>query len=292
MPPPRLHGSRTGHVDLLAYDQAVAEGLGAVLDPVKRQYYVSLLNAQGKGIFVRPEGSDAPKEITRALVVFKQSEPTHTEFDVPALIINRDDVSPAKDRLVSVAEAYRVPCEDAQQVVIGGYVGWTSYETKEQEWPFDFTYTIEAWSRYRTVAQMLHQKVMVKYPLNGKLRVVDSLGVERVYHTFTEGTADLTQVNSLVDRLVGYSLTMRVEGELTNEKIGYCVPAFTGGTVPDGGTSGGGGSGPPGPVNPDGPGEQPVPGGGMEPDALSGDGQPAKRITVIGPTEAVPGSNE
>jgi hypothetical protein len=290
MPPPRIHGTRTGHVDLLSYDQAIVEGLGAVLDPVKNQYYLSLLNSKGRGIYIRPEGSDAPKEITKALVVFKESEPTHTEFDVPAILINRDDISPAKDRLVSISEAYRIPCDDAKQVVIGGYVGWTSYETKEQEWPYDFTYTFECWSRYRTVAQMLLQKVMVKYPLNGSLRVADHLGVERIYHTFTEGSADLTQVNSLVDRLVGASLTVRVEGELTNEKIGYCVPGFTGGTIPDGGTAGGGGGGPPGPVDPTGPGEQPVPGGGIDGDALSGDGQPAKRITVIGTDEAVPGS--
>jgi hypothetical protein len=290
MPPPRLHGVKTGHVDILAYDQAIVEGLGAILDPIKNQYYVSLLNSLGRGIFIRPEGSDAPKEITRALVVFKESEPTHTEFDVPAILVNQDDVSIAKDRLASVSEAYRIPCEDSQQVVIGGYVGYTSYETKEQEWPFDFTYTFECWSRYRTVAQMLLQKVMVSYPPNGKLRVVDHLGVERVYHTFLEGTADLTQVNSLVDRLVGKSMTIRVEGELTNEKIGYCVPGFIGGTVPDGGASGGGGAGPPGPVDPTGPGEQPVPGGEIDGDALSGDGQPAKRITVIGPDEAIPGS--
>jgi len=290
MPPPRLHGTRTGHVDILAYDQAIVEGLGAILDPVKNQYYVDLRNAQGRGIYIRPVGSDAPKEITKALVVFKMSEPTSVEFDVPAILVNQDDVTFARDRLVSIAEAYRVPCEGAQQVVIGGYVGWTSYETKEQEWPFDFTYTFECWSRYRAVAQMLLQKVMVQYPPNGKVRVVDHLGVERIYHTFMEGTSDLTQVNSLVDRLVGKSMTIRVEGELTNDKIGYCIPGFIGDTIPDGGDAGGGTDGPPGPVDPNGSGEQPVPGGEIDPGALSGDGQPAKRVTVIGPEEAISGS--
>lgn len=274
------------------YDQAVVEAIGA-LDEIKNQYFMSLLNAQGRGIYIRPEGSDAPKEITRALVVFKQSEPTHTEFDVPAVLVTRDDVSPARDRLVSLTEAYRVPCEDAKVVWVNGVQGWSGFETKGQEEPYDLTYTFECWSRYRTVAQMLLQKVMAKFPLNGSLKVYDHLGVERVYHTFTEGTADLTQVNSLVDRLVGFSLTVRVMAELTNSQVGYCVPAFTGGTTPDGGESGGSGGGVPGPVNPDGPGEQPVPGGEIGGgDALSGDGQPAVRVTQIAPGEATLGSDE
>jgi len=285
MPPPRIFGVRTGHVDLLHYDQAIVEGLGAQLDEIKNQYWLSLKSENGRGIFIRPVGSDAPKEITKALVVYKQSEPSHTEFDIPAILINRDDLSPARDRLVSIAEAYRLPAEGAQQVVIDGYVGWTLYETKEQEEPYDFTYTFECWSRYRTVAQMLLQKVMVKYPLNGRLRVVDSIGNERVYHTFQEGTADLIQVNSFVDRLCGFSLTIRVEGELTNSKVPIVVPGFVGTTIPDGGTAGGTGdgpgTGPPGPVDPEGTGEQPLPGGGIDPNALSGDGQPAKRVTAM-----------
>lgn len=279
MPPPRLHGTRTGHVDLLHYDQAVAEGLGAVLDETKNQYYIPI------DIFIRPPGSDAPKKITKALVVYKQSEPTHTEFDVASIVINRDDISPARDRLVTIAEAYRVPAEGARQVWVNGFLGWTAYETKEQEEPFDFTYTLECWSRYRTVAQMLLQKVMVKYPLNGKLRVVDSLGVERVYHTFQEGTSDLTQVNTLVDRLVGFSLTLRVEGELTNSRVPIIVPGFTGQTVEDGGTAGGGGGSGGSPPDPEGAGEQPIPGGGIDPGAISGDGQAAVRVTAMGSEE-------
>jgi hypothetical protein len=270
----REFGFRTGNVDEQDYDMAIVLGLGAVLDEEKNQYYLPLADACGEGVYVQPEGSEAPEEITRALVTFKQSEPTHTEFDLPAILIVRDDVAMARQRDWSPTEQYRLPALGATPVSAGGCLGWNCYETKDREWQFDFSYTIECWSRYRVVAQVLHQMVMRQYPPYGSVTVRDSLNVERVYHTFMEGTADLTEINSLVDRIVGLSVSLRVEGELTLDRIPQTSRPFTGPTHPNEGGNPGEPGGPFDPSDPD-------PGDG----GLYGSGEPCKRVTVIGSDE-------
>jgi len=266
----REFGRRTGNLDKLDYDQAVAEGLGAIFDDEKNQYFLPMVDSKGRGIFIRPQGSDAPIEIRRALVVFKKPEPTNVNDILPMIVLNLDDISFNAKRLLGVTEQYRLASEGAHRVKIGNELGWDSYETREQEWPFDLIYTIECWSRFRVVANQLLQMAQVKYPGYGSLTVTDSINNERVYHTFQEGTQDLTEVDSLVERYCGYSLTIRVEGEYSNEKIAFDAPAFLGQTIPASGGGGGGGGG-----------------GGIDlgPGGLIGDGRPTERVTLIEPDE-------
>jgi hypothetical protein len=116
--------------------------------------------------------------------------------------------------------------------------------------------------------------VMAKYPINTSLTVYDTFGVDRVYPAYQEGTADLTEVVSMVERICGYSVTIRVEGELTLDKVGQVYTAFTGQTVdrvPPG-------TGGPGDPTTDGT-VDPGPGG------LIGDGQPTRRVTAMGSEE-------
>lgn len=269
----REHGGRTGSVRKIDFDQGVVEGIGAILDEVKNKYYLPLVDANGRGIFIRPEGSDAPIEITKALVDFKQPEPTRDRFVVPAILVQCDDMTPATARIQSPTEAYRIPADGAIRVAVDGMLGWSHYEYKEQEWPYDFTYTIECWSRYRTVAQILLQMVMARFPLQTSLRIVDTLGVERVYPAYQEATSDLTEIQSMVDRLCGYSMTLRVEGELTLNRGAQVAPGFVGQTVPGGaGAAGAAGGAGGGPIDPG-------------PDGLIGDGLPIRRVTVMGSEE-------
>lgn len=273
--PSREFGHRTGHVDFLDYDQGVVEGLGAELDLEKNQYWLPI-----EGIFVRPEGSDAPTEITKALVRMKQAEPTRDEWNLPSILVIRDDATPVSAREWSPTESYRLPAPGSTRVVVGGSIGWTAYEVKPRENPYDFTYTIECWSRYRTVAQVLLQIVLARYPLYGKVTVVDGLGVERVYDAFQEGTADLTEINSMVDRVCGFSVSVRIEGELTGDRVPVIVPGFTGSTVPNDPANPGNPFDPNNPANPGDP-ANPDPG----PGGLYGDGQPTKRLTATGRDE-------
>lgn len=243
-------GMRNGHLDLLDWDRAVVDHICSGYDADKNQHFLDL-----NGLYI----GDDP--IERALVVYKRPEPTQVEMDLPMIALSRDDISTAESRLYTIAQQYRLPAAGATPVSARGCLGYTEYEQKEQERPYDLMYTIECWSRYRTVAQMLLLMVMAKFPLKGSITVTDSLGCARVYAAYQEGTSDLTEVISLVDRVVGYALTVRLEGELTLDRMPQEFQAFIGETSPT-------------PVNPDDP--DPGPGG------IYADGLPDITIDNIG----------
>lgn len=249
-------GSKTGHVDWLDWDKAIALGFGAQHDPTKNEWFLPIAP-----LYIE-DPQKGPVEITKALVVTKRPEPTQIEFNLPEIAIVCDDLIPDPSRLQSPTVQYRVPCEGAYPVSVGGMLGWSSYETKDKERPVDLVYTIECWARYRTVAKMLLQMIMAAYPIKGSVNVTDSLGNVRTYLVTQEGTADLTEVNSLVDRVCGYSLTIRAEAELTLDKTPTCEPAFTGDQTVT--------PGPGQPVDPN-----------LPPGGRYGDGLTTTRVTVM-----------
>ncbi|MDX1486859.1 MAG: hypothetical protein R3268_01565 [Acidiferrobacterales bacterium] len=269
-------GYRTGHVDLIDWDLGVTKKTGALLDEEQSEWYLPLnfnVNDPARG----------PVAINRALVVYKRPEPTQVKHEVPQIAIIRDDIDPDEKRIFSPTVQYRLPCEGSTPVSVYGCIGYTSYETKNQEHPYLLTYTIECWARYRTIAQILLQKMMVAFPLRGTLSVLGTeeagrnVENDRTYLFFQEGIADLTEVNSMVERIPGYSLTIRVEAELTLDRIPTCEPAFTGPTSPNPTP------GLPGMPNPDGPGNPDYPNGNpdLPPGGLYGTGAPAVRTTFL-----------
>lgn len=219
-------GYRTGDVDLIDWDDAMLRGIGALEDPGKNQFYLPL-----NGIFVQIEGRATP--IDRALVVYKRPEPTQITATLPMVAIIRDSIVPAEVRLQTQTMQYRLPAEGAHRVSAGGEVGWSAYETKDFEQPYDFFYTFECWSRYRTVSQMLLSMVMRAFPHRGKVTLTDSLGNPRTYALYQQGINDLTDVASVVERVPGYALSLKAEAELTLDRVPLTVQAFTGSRTKD-----------------------------------------------------------
>lgn len=225
----REHGERTGFLDLVDWDIAAWTVIGGALDEVKNELYMPL------GFLTEIPNPDPDRddlvEVDRARILFKKPEPTHMEFDLPLIAISRDDISPATNRLYPITEQYRVPAEGAVRVSAGGVLGWSQYETREQDEPYDLTYTYEAWARDRTIAQMMFQILMARLPpLRGRMFPEDSLGCQRIYSFTQESTADLTEVSSLVDRVAGFSVTIRVQGELSLDRVAIIGTAVTGPT--------------------------------------------------------------
>ena len=214
-------GYRTGDVDLLDWDDAMIRGFGALWDEGKNEFYLPL-----NGIFVKVDGRAVP--IDKALVVYKRPEPTQIKATLPMIAVIRDSIVPAEVRLQTQTMQYRLPTDGADQVSAGGSLGWTEYDTKDFEQPYDMFYTFECWSRYRTVSQMLLSIVMRAFPNRGTVTLTDGLGNPRTYATYQQGISDLTDVSSMVDRVPGYALSLRAEAELTLDRTPFSVPAFTG----------------------------------------------------------------
>lgn len=253
-------GERTGHLDFLDWDKAVVEAMDCQYDPAENQWYFPLQPLY----FEEPE--HGPVAIDKAVAVYKRPEPTQIEWDLPLLAFINDDIAPDAGRLLGEGTVgYRLPAEGATPVSIQGMIGYNLYETKGQERPYDLVYTVEAWSRYRSVSKMLLGEILRRFPIRGNLTLVDGNGIERTYLVTQEAVADLTEVASMVDRVCGYAVTIRIEAEVTLDQEPVCVPAFTGPTTTDPGDLGPGGPGPgDGGGNPDYPDGNPnLPGGGL-----------------------------
>lgn len=139
MPQSREHGMRTGVLDLFDWDIAAWQTICGELDTTKNELYMPLgfltekPNPDGQGLV----------EVDRARILFKKPEPTHMEMDLPLVVISRDDVSYAGSREFPITEQYRVPAPGATRISACGTLGWSHYETREQDVPFDLTYTYE-----------------------------------------------------------------------------------------------------------------------------------------------------
>lgn len=221
-------GMRTGHVDLVDFDLATVRQTGAILDEEQNEWFLPIN-------FYIEDPAKGPVAIERAVVVFKRPEPTQVQHEIPQIAILRDDIDPDTSRLYSPTVQYRLPAAGSSQVSIDTSIGYDCYETKDKEQPYNLTYTIEVWSRYKVPAQTLLQMMMKRFPLRGTMivRAAEEAGrnvtCDRTYLFFQEGIADVTEVNSMVERIPGYALTIRVEAELTLDREPFTVPSFTGG---------------------------------------------------------------
>lgn len=224
----REHGSRNGSLDFIDWDTSIWQHIGASLDETKN------LLAMPLNFFLEVQDPTTGElvVIDKAQVVYKRPEPTHIQFEMPLIAIMRDDVSPDMSRLRSPLEQYRVPSEGATRISTRGVLGWSGYESKDLERPYELSYTIECWARHRVVGQQMLQILMSKFPmLGGVISVTDSEGVVRKYSFTSTSTSDLTEVSSLVDKVVGYSVSILVKGELTLDRIPYTGTAMTGTTA-------------------------------------------------------------
>lgn len=212
-------GERTGSIDLQDWDEAVARHIGGVLHP--------------KGLFVLPvrdviparrQGEFKRKRVRLVLILFENPEPHVIKATLPQIKILRDSVDPDEARRFTSTIAYRCPAPGSPIVSAGGELGAQEWEQKDQEPPYNLNYTVEVRARTRTMAQVLIQVILKKFALRGTISITDSLEVERVYTTFLEsGPTDLTEVNSVVERIAGFSLSFRIEGALTS----FAEPVFS-----------------------------------------------------------------
>jgi hypothetical protein len=259
-------GMPNGHVDLIDFDLAILRQTGALLDEEQNEWYLPIN-------FHITDPAKGPLALTRALVVYKRPEPTQVQHEVPQIAIICDDIDFDSNRLYSPTVQYRVPAAGSTPISINGMLGYDQYETKDKEQPYNITYSIEVWCRYKVPAMVMLQMMMKRFPPRGTITVsaTEEAGrnveCDRTYLFFQEGVADLTELNSMVERIPGYSLTIRVEAELTLDKEPYTVPGFTGTTNED-----------PIPGTPEYPGGNPD----LPPGGLYGDGRPTIRVTHLG----------
>lgn len=224
--------ARTGFVNLRSFDEGVVETLGAKIDADLQNYFLDLEPVETVG-FDPPETSPFHRGIVEPRpglpgipVTFALPEDVFEKYSIPVILVRREGLDPAMQRWHPGSLQYRAPGRGAHPVQ---YQASSTSEVKEgfdraeqvdQAAPFDLLYTINVVARNRGAPGILNQAnrlldhVLRIYPPYCRVLVKDSVGDLRSYEAFMEGTSPLDEVADVTDRVIGFAVSLRIEGEL------------------------------------------------------------------------------
>lgn len=202
--------ARTGTVGLRDFDQGVVETLGAFID--------------GDNYWLQVDGICPPPGAPGVPVTFSFPEDVYEKYKLPVLMVRRDDISPAMQRWHPGTNQYRAPSTSGlpASVTMHGVTqtGFDRYEELQQAVPFDLMYSLQISARYRGALRSrnhtnrLLDYVLRVYPPYCRVVLKDSLQAIRTYEAFMEGISPMDDVMDVADRTLGFTVTLRVEGEL------------------------------------------------------------------------------
>ncbi|MBK9390498.1 MAG: hypothetical protein IPN68_09990 [Bacteroidetes bacterium] len=215
----KVHPTKTGEVGVRDFDLGVLSTLGATPDTqglfadsdFKKN--IANFNAQDFCYKIVVPGSSGSGAVP---VYFAQPDAPYRKKYFPLIVVSRDEFSPALQRWMSVGQLEYRAGEAGSYIVAGnGVSGFTQYMSKIQAMPYDFIYTISVFDRYENTIQPVLMKVLQSFPPVGKLFVKDSLGLQRTYEVYQEGgVSSQHEIVDAAQRIRGYSITIRVEGEI------------------------------------------------------------------------------
>jgi hypothetical protein len=217
-----INTERTGDVWVEDFDRGVIETLGGRI--IGDDYFVHIPDVK-KGFFSHDYRVTSLREteMPDIMVIFAAPDDRVQAYSLPCIVVRRDALDPAEDRWPSKNIKYQAPAPGASQSTIDYHgtsvTGWSSYEEQEGAWPYDFTYMISVLAggrRCTTDAQrMLKHVLRVWQPkANNGVFVTDSIGGTRSYEAFSDGPIDLKEALDIVDRQAGFSINLRINGEI------------------------------------------------------------------------------
>jgi len=214
----------TGTVGLRAFDEGVVVTMGGQLalnsKGVPVNYFLQVAGVKGR---VGRDGTPIPG----VPIVFAFPEDVFEKYDLPLIVVRRDDIAPSMGRWHPGLLQYRAPALTASPIVTpsnpgnpdaGNLIGFDSVEELQQAVPYDITYTISVYARNRgsgtNQANGILNAILREYQPYCAVFVSDSLGDGRTYEAFQEAISHLDEVPEVVDRVIGFAVTLRVEAEL------------------------------------------------------------------------------
>lgn len=98
--------------------------------------------------------------------------------------------------------------------VVSYALGYDNYEIQEGPAPFDISYTVSIYDRYRNTTNASIRYLMNIFKPFHNISVTDSLSEVRSYNGILESTSILDEIASSSERTMGMALTIRVIAEL------------------------------------------------------------------------------
>lgn len=201
---------RTGTVFIEDFDTGLVTTFGAVLKPI------TLDGEEVQDYAVQVPGVHGPDEYDGLIpVIFQEPEDVYQTGYIPHIAISRSAVTPAMQRWHPVGKAYQVPAKVAQTVTAqDGSQGPSLNELKGYALPFDITYDIHLRARLRLQANRMLKYMGRFIWAYGAIFFTDNEGDERGYEAYLESIDNLDELVEFSDRTLGFTMSVRVEGEL------------------------------------------------------------------------------
>lgn len=207
-------GGGRGTVFLTEFDRGMVEATGAEL-------FKTGTAADGSDIeeyFAKIDGVTPAPGQPGVQLIFAAPEDKYTQYTIPSIVVRRVGMDPALQRWHPGSESYRLPAPGAVVTQVDGTVGVDKVETKPQGVPYDINYEVEIRGRYQNSLSVgstrMLQHVMKRIQPYFYITVEDSEGDVRQYDAFAGSIGSLDKLTSVQNRLAGFSIPVRVEGEL------------------------------------------------------------------------------
>lgn len=214
-----------GTVALRAFDEGLVQTLGAEkwfsqdsTDPSTPCPPEGRDGTLFPGYFVTVEGVEPPPGYPAIPMLWSNPEDVFSKYMIPAFVVTRSQILPAMNRWHPGSTQFRSPAKTAQPVTVRGVQGFDAYTERQQAVPVDIYYTLAIECREREAARsvtnlmLLH--ALAKFPPFAYLALFDSVEDVRTYDVFMEGVSPLDENQDVTRRRLGFSLSIRVAGEL------------------------------------------------------------------------------
>jgi hypothetical protein len=205
-----LSNGRTGTVFLEQFDTGLVVTFGAEL------VLIELDGEEVQDYAVQVPGVEGPDGWQGLIpVVFSDPEDVYQQSILPRVEISQSSLVPAMSRWQPLGLDYMIPAVSAETVIgSGGREAPSLVEMKANAFPYDIMYDVHLKARRRIDAHAMLKNIGRFLWAYGQIFVVDSEGDERGYSAFQESLDTLSDVSDVSERVVGYTISVRIEGEL------------------------------------------------------------------------------
>jgi hypothetical protein len=210
-------GVEPGRVFIDDFDLGVLKTMGAILDPGSPADEPSFV-LQVKGLKPEEQRQIGPLGGDVVPVTFGHPEAFMSTWQLPGVFVRREGLEPDLARYSQDLESFRKVAPNTE-IVEGQETniveeGPAEVMQRQRAEAYNFIYIIDCIARYRTDANALLRAVLPKFKQNMSIIVRDSLGDLNQYTAFLEGITDLQEVLGVTMKHIGYSIQIKVIGEL------------------------------------------------------------------------------
>jgi hypothetical protein len=151
-------------------------------------------------------------------VIFSYPMDIYQNQIIPSIVVERSDVAKNMARFNGYGATQTCQPSEFGRVVAtteDGKVIYNKYTKQKLPIPFDISYSININGIFRNQVMDIFNDIMKSvFAVNGIIKVIDSIGDERLYDVYIERVSEAVEYINISQRKVVMTIDLRVEGEL------------------------------------------------------------------------------